>query len=259
MRIEFSAAWLCAYLLVFARVAGIFALAPVPPFRSASGVTRMLLAAAIAALLTPVWAAAGAPLPAGELGWLLAGALGAECLFGISIGLVLSLLMETFTLAAQFLGLQAGYGYASTIDPASEADAGVLLVLAQLAAWMLFVVCGLEHHVLRALALSIERFPPGAFWVTEDARAALLAFGKTMVDAAFRLALPVIALLVLIDLAFAAFGKLHAQLQLLSLAFPVKMLAALIMLAAVFDTWRSLYSRLGVQAVSTLGRVAGGG
>jgi flagellar biosynthetic protein FliR len=259
MRIELSTAWLCGYLLVLARVAGIFALAPVPQFRGAAGVVRMALAAAIAALLTPVWITAGVPLPAVGPGWLLAGALGAESLFGISVGLVLSLLLETFMLAAQFLGLQAGYGYASTIDPASQADAGVLLVLAQLAAWMLFVVFGLEQDVLRALALSIERFPPGTFWVTEGARAAVLAFGKSAVDAAFRLALPVIALLVLIDLAFAAFGKLHAQLQLLSLAFPVKMLAALIMLAAVFDAWRNLYGRLGVQAVSALARLAEGG
>lgn len=259
MRIELSVAWLCGYLLVLARVAGIFALAPVPQFRAAPGAVRMVVAVAIAALLTPLWSPAGQLLPPGDPGWRLAGALGAECLFGISVGLVLSLLMESFMLAAQFLGLQAGYGYASTIDPASQADAGVLLVLAQLAAWMFFVVCGLEQHVLRALALSIERFPPGTFWVTEDARAAVLAFGKSAVDAAFRLALPVIALLVLIDLAFAAFGKLHAQLQLLSLAFPVKMLAALIMLAAVFDTWRNLHGRLGVQAVSTLARLAGGG
>ena len=42
-----------------------------------------------------------------------------------------------------------------------------------------------------------------------------------------RLALPVVALLTLVDLALALVGRLNAQLQLVLLAFPVKMLATL--------------------------------
>jgi len=34
--------------------------------------------------------------------------------------------------------------YASTIDPNSEADSGVLVVLAQLTSWMLFLAFGME-------------------------------------------------------------------------------------------------------------------
>jgi flagellar biosynthetic protein FliR len=52
-----------------------------------------------------------------------------------------------------------------------------------------------------------------------------------------RLALPVVALLIMIDVALALMGRLNAQLQLLSLAFPIKMLVALLMvswLAAMF-------------------------
>ncbi len=45
-----------------------------------------------------------------------------------------------------------------------------------------------------------------------------------------RLALPVVALLVMVDIALALLGRLNAQLQLLSLAFPAKMLVALLML-----------------------------
>ncbi len=48
-----------------------------------------------------------------------------------------------------------------------------------------------------------------------------------------RLALPVVALLVMVDVALALMGRLNAQLQLLSLAFPAKMLTALLVLSWV--------------------------
>ena len=46
-----------------------------------------------------------------------------------------------------------------------------------------------------------------------------------------RLALPVVALLVMVDVALALLGRLNQQLQLLSLAFPAKMLTALLVLS----------------------------
>src|SRR5205823_2960453 len=175
--------------------------------------------------LQSVWPATPVSLSGGlaEL-WLLLERMAAEAGFGIAIGLVVALLAESFTLAMQILGVQAGYGYASTIDPNSEADSGVLVVLAQLISWMLFLAFGMERHVIRALARSLEAYPAGAFAISPEARAAVLGLGAVVFITALRLALPVVALLLLVDIAFALFGKLHAQLQMLSLAFPRKCL-----------------------------------
>ena len=70
----------------------------------------------------------------------LAGWAAAEAAIGIAIGVSVAIVLEAFALAAQVLGLQAGYAYASTIDPNTQADSGILLVLAQLLA---------RHAVLR--------------------------------------------------------------------------------------------------------------
>src|SRR5207237_2878085 len=118
---------------------------------------RVVLSLAITIALRPVWPTASSM----DLATLLV-RMAAEAGFGIAIGLVVSLVSEAFTLAMQILGIQAGYGYASTIDPNSEADSGVLVVLAQLASWMLFLAFGMERHVIRALARSLVSFPAGA-------------------------------------------------------------------------------------------------
>ena len=59
----------------------------------------------------------------------------------------------------------------------------------------------------------------------------MIHLGSNLFSVGVRLALPVVALLVMVDVALALMGRLNAQLQLLSLAFPAKMLVALLVLA----------------------------
>ena len=60
-----------------------------------------------------------------------------------------------------------------------------------------------------------------------------------------------------VDIAFALFGRLHAQLQMHSLAFPAKMLATLGMLAALCRVFPSVYEGIAAQGVAALVRLAG--
>ena len=51
-----------------------------------------------------------------------------------------------------------------------------------------------------------------------------------MFSTGVRLALPVIAVLVMVDISLALLGRINSQLQLLMVAFPIKMLLALTVL-----------------------------
>jgi flagellar biosynthetic protein FliR len=213
---------------------------------------------AITFALQSSWPATPVSLDGGlaEL-WTLLERMAAEAGFGLAIGLVVALVSESFTLAMQTLGVQAGYGYASTIDPNSEAGSGVLVVMAQLASWLLFLAFGMDRHVIRALARSLETYPAGAFAISPEARSAVLNMGSVVFTTALRLAFPVVALLLLVDIAFALFGRLHAQLQLLSLAFPAKMLVTLGMLALLSAAFPRVYEGIAAQGVAAL-RLLGG-
>ncbi len=81
---------------------------------------------------------------------------------------MVSFITEFLTFGAQILGLQAGYGYASVVDPTTQADSDVLPVLAQLTGGLLFFTTGLHRYVISAFAASLERYPPGQFAVTPD-------------------------------------------------------------------------------------------
>jgi len=216
-----------AFVLVLARVSGVLVFVPLPGVGAAPEPARAALAVTLTVALWARWPLLGAAAlsPARLAGWAAA-----EAAFGVGLGVTVAIVLETFVLAAQVLGLQAGYAYASTIDPNTQADSGILLVFAQLAASLLFFAAGLDREVLRILALSLEKIPPGAYVFGPVSAESLIQLGSRMFSVGLRLALPVVALLVMVDVALALLGRVHAQLQLLALAFPLKMGLALVVL-----------------------------
>jgi flagellar biosynthetic protein FliR len=155
---------LFSFLLALSRVSGVVAFLPLPGLRNTPDLTRIVLALSMTVCLSPVWPAAPnvAPALASLTLWILS-----ELTFGILVGLFVSVLVESFQMGAQILGLQAGFSYASTIDPASQADSTVLQIFAQLLAGFLFFVVGFHREVIRLLARSFRAMPPGSFAPTD--------------------------------------------------------------------------------------------
>jgi flagellar biosynthetic protein FliR len=249
-----STGTLISFLLVLARVAGAFAFVPLPGFRSAPEPARAALALGMTLALYSRWPSGTGGLPGAVtiVGWLLA-----EAATGIMIGLTVAVAIEAFVLAAQVLGLQAGYAYASTFDPNTQADSGVLLVFAQLAAGLLFFAVGLDRQVIRLLADSLDTAPPGVYAFSRSSAEPVIRLGASMISVGLRLAMPVVALLVMVDVALALLGRINAHLQLLSLAFPAKMLAALAMLAASAAVYPRILREIGGNALETARLVLG--
>jgi flagellar biosynthetic protein FliR len=240
---------LIGFLLVLARVSGAFVFVPIPGMRNGLETGRVVLALAVTVALFPQWPqVAPGMLSAGQLAlWILA-----EAGLGIAVGLALTLLMECFVLAAQLIGLQAGYAYASTVDPSTQADSGILLVFAQLAGGLLFFALGMEREVVRIFAASLVTHPPGAFTLSRPALQGIAQLGSAMFSVALRLALPVLALMGFVDIALALLGRINAHLQLLTVAFPVKMLVALGLLVWMTALFPPLFRGFGDQALGTV-------
>jgi flagellar biosynthetic protein FliR len=228
---------LYAFLLVLARVAGVATFVPVPGFSTIPEPPRIALALGFTLALAPLWPAVPATPGIG----LLAGWIASEAVLGLTIGLVVGFLSEAFQLCGQMVGLQAGYSYASTVDPNTQSDSTVLSVMAQAIASLLFFALGLHREVFRIFARSLETLPPGAFVLKVSTARAVIDLGSQVFSTGLRLALPVMAMLVMVDLALALLGRINSQLQLLTMAFPVKMLMALALLAAVVGLYPRVY------------------
>ena len=250
--LTFNLSALYGFLLVLARVSGVVAFVPIPGLSAGPEVSRVVLALALTISLLPVWPAPN--LTGAILGRLL-GWIGSEAAFGLTIGLSVSFLLEGLQMAAQVIGLQAGYSFASTIDPSTQADTTTLQLLAQLFAGSLFFAFGFDRHVVHILARSLESIPSGTYSLTGPIVEAITHLGSAVFSTGLQLAIPVIALLLLLDIAFAVLGRLQTQLQLLSLSFAIKTVTALAFLGAVLSFYPAVFEKVGTVTFTTLMRL----
>ncbi len=85
---------------------------------------------------------------------------------------------------------------------------------------ILFFSTGLDRQLIRLLAASFVKFPAGSWAPAAASLDGIVRLGSDMLSLGLRLALPVVALLILIDFALALLGRVQQHLQLLSTGLP---------------------------------------
>ncbi len=242
----FSYATLFGFLFTLARISCVFAFLPLAAFRSAPEPAKIVLSLAFTILLWPEWKAPVADSI--SIGRIVAG-LAAEAALGLAIGLALAIVMEVFQLAAQVVSLQAGFGFASTVDPTSGADSTVLLTLAQLTAALLFFVTGADRMLVRALADSLRLCPPESFALHKSWGEAVIQLAASVFSTGLRLAAPIVALLLIADASLAVLGRVQTQIHLVSLTMPLKLAATMVLMAATIGFEPRIFESLMVPCI----------
>lgn len=235
--------------LVLCRMAGLLTFLPIPGLKTGFEPHRLTLAVLFTVLVLPWTDTASTPLLSlGDMARTVA----SEAALGIGLGLCVALIQEGIQLATQMIGLQAGFSYASTIDPTSNADSAILQVLFTLASSLMFLALGFDTILFRFLLLGVQNVPPGQWTLTtEHAGAVLALFPQLFIDA-IRCSLPVVAILLMIDTALAILSRMQPQLQLLTLSFPVKMLAAMVFLAYGAPLLPTAVERAATRSLETM-------
>lgn len=224
-----SLSTLLGFLLTLVRVAGVFVFIPIPGLNSVISPARVILVLGITIALFSQWPRIDAAPSAGLfLMWILV-----EATLGLGIGLTVGFVTEAFSMGAQLIGLQAGYSFASTVDPSTQADSTVLIVLTQTITGMLFFAMGLHRDIIRVFAYSMETFPAGSFVLSREAALKTVSGASAVFSTGLRLALPLIAVMLMLDISLALLGRVNAQLNLLTIAFPVKMTVGLLLVSWV--------------------------
>jgi flagellar biosynthesis protein FliR len=241
-----DAGTLYAFLLVLARVSGIFIFVPLPGIKAGPEAARVVLSLGLTLALVARWPVVDASAVNIMLitGWLLA-----EAAMGIAVGLAVAFLTEGFQMGAQIISLQAGYSFATTIDPTSGADSAVLLTVAQLAAGLLFFATGLDRQVLMAVAQSFSSQVPGHLAISPSMVNQLIQMGASIFTTGLRLVLPLLSLLLMVEISMALLARLNSQLHLMLLARPIKMLLSLALFAWLMLIFPKVFGQSAGQTI----------
>lgn len=241
-----------AALLMSLRVAPALAFAPPFTLLRIPAPVRVLLALALAG-----WLVSGYPAQTWQADFRAAGLFitgAAELAMGIALALSLQLAFAALLTAGRAIDLQAGFGFASLIDPATRAQAPLVGTPFAYAAAAIFFLTSGPADLLALWAASIEQVPLGA--ASLGGRIEPVA---TYISAIFVMAFGAggLAMLVLflIDLAIAFMSRTLPQMNVLMLGFQVKTLATLALLPVAIALSASLFLRMLRFALDTAARM----
>jgi flagellar biosynthetic protein FliR len=113
----------------------------------------------------------------------------------------------------------------------------------------------MDREVIRIFAQSMVTYPPGTFVLSKQLTEVLLLAGSTMFSTGLRLALPIVAAMLMVDISLALLGRINSQLQLQSLTYPMKMVISLVLLAWLVTLFPALMrggSAMALNAARTI-------
>jgi len=132
--------------------------------------------------------------------------------------------------AGEIVGLQMGLGFASFFDPQS---AGQTLVVAQffnMLAALLFLAVNAHLLLLGVLVDSFQSLPISTQPLSAAGFYNVAAFGSTVFAVGLQLALPLIAILLMTNLALGILTRSAPQLNIFAIGFPITLGVGLIAL-----------------------------
>jgi flagellar biosynthetic protein FliR len=133
-------------------------------------------------------------------------------------------------LAGQLVGYQMGLAMANIMDPATSEQTPLLGQFNNLMAMLLFLTVDAHHLFVKALVASFQIVPPYGFHFSSGVMDQLVNFGGEMFVIAVKLGAPLIAVLLLMSVAFGLAARAVPQMNIFFVAAPLKILVGLLFL-----------------------------
>lgn len=179
-----------------------------------------------------------------------------EVIVGALLAFGVRLVVAGAEVAGELIGIQAGFSYVSVVDPQSGARSNALTALYATTAVVIFFVTNAHHAMLRALVESYRVLPIGAVGLQGDLGDVVARMLGQVVVLGLKMALPVMVVLLLVELALGLLSRVAPSLNLMMLGFPIRVLFALLTLAAVIHTVPGLVSRAVAPALAVAAEAA---
>ncbi|MBC2834769.1 flagellar biosynthetic protein FliR [Paragemmobacter straminiformis] len=252
--------WLAQYGFAMLRIGSFLIASPGFGGRFVPVQVRLM---AVVVMALPVMAggiAGGVALPAPEA---MAG-LGAlrilftEITLGLVAGMVLTILFGAAALAGDRIAATAGLGFAAQFDPAAGGQTPVVAQLFGLFMLMLFL--GADGHLaaIRIVLESYQSVPPGAPVDFTRIVATGLTAGSRMFALGMGAMLPVVACLLLLNIAVGIVTRSAPSLNLFSFGFPITMAATLVLLYVTAPVTGSALDDVVTEGIAAVGQMLEG-
>jgi len=220
-------AWLISFIWPLTRILGLIMVAPVFGHRAVPGRVKIGLGIFIALIIAP----ALPPMPDVGLGsWHGLFILVQQLLIGVAIGFIMRVVFAAVEAAGEIVGLQMGLGFASFFDPQSAGQTLVLARFFNMLAVLVFLAVNAHLLLIGVLVDSFQTLPISTQPLSAAGFFNVAAFGSTVFAVGLQLALPLITILLMTNLALGILTRSAPQLNIFAIGFPITLGVGLIVL-----------------------------
>jgi flagellar biosynthesis protein FliR len=219
--------WIGTFLWPFCRILALLTAAPVLNHR----VIPVRVKVAFALLLA---FAIGPSLPASPpVALASAAAIGTliqQTMIGLAIGFSMSLVFSAMEMAGDLIGLQMGLSFATFVDPQSSSQTPLIGSFLGVFAMLTFLIIDGHLTLIALLAESFHALPVGADIQGVINWEKLSLWGTEVFTIGLHLALPVIATILLSNIALGVLTRAAPQLNIFAVGFPLTLLLGFVIL-----------------------------
>ncbi|MES2319299.1 MAG: flagellar biosynthetic protein FliR [Pseudomonadota bacterium] len=248
--------WIAALLWPLSRILGLITSAPLFGNGSFPRTGKVLLGVMLAMIMAPAIPAGPALDPLSLAGVLI---LLQEMLIGVAMGFSMRIVFAAVEMAGEVASLTMGLGFASVFDPQTKGRSSAVSQFLALIATMAFLSVNGHLILIEALADSFISLPISATPISANAPYQMVRWGATIFSAGLQLALPILAALLITNIALGILTRAAPQLNIFGIGFPVSLGVGLLVISQTLPylgmPFQNLFNQ-GIEASRSIPRSA---
>lgn len=249
-------AMIASFIWPLTRILGLIAIAPPFGNNSVPVQVKLLLGVMLALIVAPTIAPLTHADPMSVSGIMV---LMQQLVIGMAMGFMVRVVFAGIEMAGEVIGLTMGLGFASFFDPQTQGRTSAISQVLVLISTLLFLTLNVHLSVFAALVESFKTIPISTALTMGFSFQKLAVWGEQIFIISMRLSLPIVAALLITNVALGILTRAAPQLNLFGIGFPITIGVGFLMLSMTIPYMLLPIENAfqnGVEAIQSLGIAA---
>lgn len=241
-------AWLAALVFPLVRILAMISSSPVLGNKQVPARVKIGLSVLLAIIIAPTIPSIPQVALGSPQGLLI---IIQQIIIGVAMGFTMRLIFTAVEMAGELAGLQMGLGFASFYDPVNASFTPVIAQWLGVIATLAFLALNGHLYLISALAESFQTLPIGSMMPTSSFLG-VAEWGGSIFSYALQITLPILAALLITNLALGILTRAAPQLNLFAVGFPITLAIGFFVLILSMPYFSPMLDRLIQQGQSTM-------
>ncbi|MFZ6846367.1 flagellar biosynthetic protein FliR [Undibacterium sp. RuTC16W] len=246
-------ALIASFIWPLTRILGLIAIAPPFGNNSVPVQVKLALGVMLALIVAPTIPPLTGADPVSLTGVMI---LMQQFVIGLAMGFMMRVVFAGIEMSGEVIGLTMGLGFATFFDPQTQGRSSAISQFLVLVATLLFLTLNVHLSMLATLVESFTTIPISTSLTAGFSFQRLAIWGQEIFSTAMRLSLPIVAALLITNIALGILTRAAPQLNLFGIGFPITIGVGFLMLGMILPYLMLPIENLfqyGLEAILSLG------